>query len=418
MTQFWIICGALLVVALAFVVLPLWRSRVRNNDVVRDAANLEIFRDQIAEMDADLANGLLTPELYEQGKRELQARVLDEVKSPEGEGGRARDPHRKLAIALALLIPVASLMLYAMVGNLNAFLPQSSPVAGNSAFGTVGSEAGLDELKKKLQSDPDNAEGWLVLARSYAQFGRFPEAVSAYRKLVQLVPNEAQMWFELADSLAMANNQSMLGEPTALVEKALSIDPAHQNALALAGSAAMERGDYSAAIRHWEALLKQLPKDSEQAKMVAGGLAQAHQFKKMSERGQGPAMPKQKEKIASSGKERVTGVVTLSDVVKDNASPEDTVFVVARAMPGPQMPLAVIRKKVKDLPLEFSMDDSMAMAEEMKLSNFDQIVVFARVSKTGEAKPSEGDLEGVSALVKPGAKNVQVVINNRVKAGK
>ncbi|WP_035383872.1 c-type cytochrome biogenesis protein CcmI [Ferriphaselus sp. R-1] len=418
MTQFWMICAALLLVALAFVVLPLWRSRVRNNDVARDAANLAIFRDQIAEMDADLANGLLTEELYEQGKRELQARLLDEVKSSQADGLTQGDPHRKLAIGLVVVIPLLALGLYGVVGNQNAFLPQVTHAAADG-FGAIRSEAALEELQKKLAQEPANAEGWLLLARSLVELEKYPEAVGAFKKLVELVPNESPVWADYADAQAMANGQSLVGEPTKMLDKALAIDPANPKALALSGSAAMERGDYPAAIRHWENLLKQMPKDSEDAKMVEGGVQQAREFLKLSKSGKAPMMaaPQQPEKIVSDGKERITGTITLGDVVKANASPEDTLFVVARAVPGPKMPLAIIRKQVKDLPLKFTLDDSMAMSSEMKLSNFDQVVVIARVSKSGTAMLQAGDLEGMSQPLKPGSKDVNVTINNIVQQG-
>ena len=150
MTLFWIICALLLVVALAFIVLPLLRGAAKNRDVVRDAANLEIYRDQLAEMDADLANGLLTPELYEQGKRELETRVLEEVKSPQGTASaRGRNPIKALAIVLAIVIPTASLGLYWKLGNLNAFLPQDKFSAAEG-FGTVLSGAALQKLEVYL----------------------------------------------------------------------------------------------------------------------------------------------------------------------------------------------------------------------------------------------------------------------------
>src|SRR5208282_2670806 len=121
MTTFWIICALLLAVAVLFVVLPLWRSTVKENQVLRDAANLEIFRDQIAEMDTDLQNGLLTPELHEQGKRELQMRLLEEVKDTDSAAAAlARNPHKAMAIALAVLLPLTAVGLYWKIGNWNA----------------------------------------------------------------------------------------------------------------------------------------------------------------------------------------------------------------------------------------------------------------------------------------------------------
>jgi cytochrome c-type biogenesis protein CcmH len=420
MTEFWIYGALLLAVALLFVVWPLWRGAARNNDVVRDAANLEIFRDQVAEMDADLANGLLTQELYEQGKRELQARLLDEVKSPGGQGEtRPRNPMKVLAVVLAVLIPAASLGMYWKLGNLNAFLPQEQQT-NSSGFGGVLSEAGIKALEDKLAKDPSSPDDWVLLARSYAQLERWTESAKAYEKLTQLVPNEAQVWAEYADVLGMVHNQSLVGPPTTLLDKALALDPANPKALALSGAAAMERGDYPAAVRYWESLLKQLPPGSPDAQMIEGGLEQARNFLAQSKGGKAPrstaqAPAQMQSQAAASGKERISGTVILEDAIKARANPDDTVFIVARAAEGPPMPLAVIRKQVKDLPLQFALDDSMAMAPQMKLSAFDKVVVVARVSKSGDAKGQPGDLQGMSKVLKPGTSGLKISIDSILK---
>lgn len=419
MTEFWIIGGLLLVVALLFVVLPLWRSTVKNNDVVRDAANLEIFRDQIAEMDADLANGLLTPELYEQGKEELQARMLEEVKLQEGAVAPKRNPLKVLAAAIVVVVPLASVGLYQVLGNPNVFLPQDTHMSAEG-FGTVLSASALKELQDKLAQNPKDPDSWLLLARSLAQMERFAEAAKAYDKLTQLVPNEAQLWADYADALAMANGQSLVGKPAVLLDKALAIDPVNPKALALSGTAAMERGDYPRAVHDWEALLKLMPdKNSEDAKMVMAGIQQAKAYAAQLKGGMPPMMAQapaaSPSKPMAPGAEAISGTVTLAASLKDKVSPEDTVFVLAKAASGPPMPLAVVRVQVKDLPLKFKLDDSMAMAPQMKLSNFGQVVVVARVSKSGNAMPQAGDLQGKSAPLKPGHKGLKISIDQLLK---
>lgn len=418
MTEFWILCALLLAVALLFVVWPLWRSSVKNNEVIRDAANLDIFRDQIAEMDADLANGLLTPELYEQGKRELQARLVEEVKSPHGSGARVvRNPLKILALVLVVLLPLASVGLYWKLGNRDVFLPQDTNAVAEG-FGSVLSPAALKELEDKLAVNPENPEGWLLLAHSYVDLERYGDAVKAFDKLTQLVPNEAQVWADYADALAMTQGQSLRGKPTELLNKALAADANNPKALALAGSAAMERGDYPAAIQYWESLLQQMPnKNSNDAQMIAGGIQQARNFlAQLKGGGRAPMLAQDSSaRPATPGRERISGTVALSDAVKGKASPDDTLFVLARAANGPPMPLAVLRKQVKDLPLKFTLDDGMAMAPQMKLSNFDQVVVIARISRTGNAMPQPGDLQGMSKVLKPGVAGLRISIDSVVK---
>ena len=283
MTLFWIVCAVLLLVALPFVVLPLWRGTgndntdSNDNEVLRDAANLEILRDQSAELEADLRNGLLTRDAYEQGKRELQARLLEEVKTTEQPAIKPRNPARALAVVLALLLPLFSVSLYLVVGNTRALLPQEEPGLAEG-FGVINSEAKLQELEKKLQQQPENPDGWFLLASSYSKMGRFADAVRAYEQLVKLVPDAAQVWASYADVYAMNNNQSLLGEPTKFLNKALELDGNNLLALALSGSAAMERGDYVAAITHWTKLVDLLPPDNAELQVIRDGIGQARKF--------------------------------------------------------------------------------------------------------------------------------------------
>jgi cytochrome c-type biogenesis protein CcmH len=418
MTTFWIICAALLVIAVLFVVLPLWRSTVKDNHVLRDAANLEIFRDQIAEMDADLSNGLLTPELYEQGKRELQSRLLEEVKTADSAvGPLVSNPHKMLALVLAVLLPLMAVGLYWKIGNWNAFLPQTGHVAAGD-MGTVHSAAALKELEDKVAKNPQDADGLGTLARTYVEQERYADAAKTYSNLTKLVTQDAQLWADFADALAMANGQNLSGRPTLMINTALVLDPNNPKALALGGSAAMGRGDYPVAIQYWEHLLKLLAPDSEDAKMIANGIQQARGF--MAQAKGGKAMPEQSGQSTgaqpmAAGQERISGTVTLSDAMKAHASPDDTLFVLARATEGPPMPLAVIRKQVKDLPLQFTLDDSMAMSPQMKLSNFDKVVLVARIAKSGDPMPHPGDLQGMSAILKPGSSGVKLSIDSMVK---
>jgi cytochrome c-type biogenesis protein CcmH len=419
MTLFWIVCAVLLIVALLFVVLPLWRASAKNNDVLRDAANLEILRDQSAELETDLRNGLLTQEAFEQGKRELQARLLDEVKTNGQTVKLAHNPAKKLAVVLALLLPLFAVSLYLAIGNPKAML-QQEVLATADGFGIVRSEAALQELEKKMERMPENPDGWLLLARSYAELQRFPDAVRAYQKLVQLVPNEAQLWADYADAAAMNNGQSLLGEPTKFLDKALQLDGNNSAALALSGSAAMERGDYAAAITHWQKLVNLLPQDYPNVQMIHDGIQQAKEFLAMQKGGkqklaQIAAAQAAEKSAAANPAMAVSGKVALSPTLAGKVAPTDTVFVLARAANGPKMPLAVFHKQVKDLPMEFTLDDSMAMQPQLKLSGFDQIVVVARVSKSGTPMAQPGDLQGTTATIKPGTKGLNIVIDTVVQ---
>jgi cytochrome c-type biogenesis protein CcmH len=422
MTLFWIICAVLLIVALPFVVLPLWRNTGSNNpgndsEIQRDAANLEILRDQSAELEADLRDDLLTQDAYEQGQRELQARLLEEVKISERPTRPPRRSAKALAIVLAILLPSFSVPLYLTLGNTKALLPQQDTVMAGD-FGVIRSEAKLQELEKKLEQQPENPDGWVVLARSYSELQRFPDAVRAYGQLVKLVPDEAQIWANYADVYAMTNNQSLLGEPTKFLSRALELDGNNTMTLALSGSAAMERGDYAAAITHWTKLADLLPPENSELQMIRDGIQQARQFLAMQKGGKGKLakLPADKapEKAAASPA-TISGKVILSPTLAGKAAPADTVFIFARDAQGQKTLIAALRKQVKDLPLQFTFDDSMAMQPQAKLSGFDQVVVMARISRSGNPIAQPGDLQGSTGIVKQGTKGLNIVIDSIVQ---
>lgn len=416
MTLFWMISAAMLLLALLFAALPLWRKNTRTNDVLRDTANLEILRDQSNEMSADLAHGLLSQESFEQGQRELQTRLLEEVKTTQPVSVQ-RNPTRILALVLVVLIPLSSVLLYLKLGSTKALQPQQVELGVADGFGIIHSETALQDLEKKLEKSPNNPEAWLQLGRSYSELKRFGDASRAYAQLVKLVPNEAQIWTDYADAYAMDHGQTLLGEPTKFLEKALQLDANNTTALALSGSADMERGDYAAAIIHWQKLVALLPPEYPDIQMIRDGIKQAREFLAAQKGGKEKLaqLPREPEPVKVNAAQAITGKVSLSPGMSGKVSPTDTVFILARAAAGPKMPLAVLRKQVKDLPLEFSLDDSMAMQPQLKLSGFDRVVVVARISKSGTPMAQPGDVQGLSATIKPGTKGLNIVIDSVVK---
>lgn len=427
MNLFWIFCALLIVVALMFVVLPLWRQSGKNEDILRDMSNLEISRDQLAELDADLRNGLLTQEFYDQAKRELQARMLGEVKSTD-QAAAPRSNNRTLAIVLAVLLPLFTVPLYLHLGSPDASQSLKDQVVAGSD-GTVSSEQSVKALEGEVKKHPENPNAWYMLAQAYIKQQRYTEASNAYAELVKIVPDEAQVWANYADVYAMAHGKTLLSKEVAeMLSKALSLNENNISALALSGSAGMESKDYAVAITNWQKLLNQLQPDSPDAQRFVRDIQEARDLL--------AAQPGGKKKLADLDKTlaklapvdapdqgagqseagaALAGKVSLSPALAGKVAPTDTVFVLARAAQGPKMPLAVFRKQVKDLPLDFTLDDSMAMRPDLKLSGFPQVVVVARVSKSGTPMPQPGDLEGLTAAVKPGSKGLNVVIDSVVK---
>jgi cytochrome c-type biogenesis protein CcmH len=287
----------------------------------------------------------------------------------------------------------------------------------------------VQQLADRLKKEPDNIEGWAILARTYYTMRRFPEAAAAYEKLNALVPNEPDLLADQADALAMSQGRNLSGRPMELVQQALKIDPNHWKALAMAGTDAFERKDYKAAVVYWERLRDTQPADSPVAKSIANSIAEARQLGGLPPAAAGGAaapaaaakMPspaaapqaaaKAPAASAESSAAIVGGVVTLSESMKAKVAPTDTVVIFARAAEGSRMPLALTRMKAADLPARFALDDSMAMSPEMKLSSVPTVIVGARISKSGNPMPSSGDLEGLSKPAKLGTKDLAVTID-------
>jgi cytochrome c-type biogenesis protein CcmH len=260
-----------------------------------------------------------------------------------------------------------------------------------------------------------------MLARSYMRLGRMPDALPAFAKAVQLRGEDPSLLADYADALAVSNDRKLEGEPLKLIERALKLDPKHQKSLALAGTAAFDRKDFAGAVRYWEQLVQTAPPESPLVPQVQAAIAEARQLGGLAPAagaGAGAAAaaaPTPPPAVAGTAAAALRGTVRLSPALAKQVSPDDTVFIFARAAEGPRMPLAILRKQVRDLPLEFSLDDSLAMSPAMKLSQFARVVVGARVSKSGQVNGTPGDLTGLSATVANDARGVVVEINEVVK---
>ncbi len=267
----------------------------------------------------------------------------------------------------------------------------------------------VEKLAARLKAEPEDVKGWSMLGRVQLVRGLPAEAVTAYQQALALRTDDASLLTDYAEALAMKNGRTLAGEPTKLVNRALMLDPNHGKALALAGSAAFERSDYASAITLWEKLLAVSPPEAEFAAQVRASVAEARQLAGQTPQAAAAPVPPPAPATAS-----VSGKVTLAPAMSARAAPDDTVFIVARASEGPRVPLAVLRRQVKDLPISFTLDDSLAMAPTMKLSNFSKVIVIARISKSGQAMPVAGDITGQSAVVEVGAKALQIEMSEVV----
>ena len=407
MILFWVLGAALAALVLALLLRPLLARRGAGGQVSRKAANLAVYRDQLRELEAELAAGKIAPADHQRAKDELQARMLEDMDATSAGAAAPGRAGRGAAIAVGLAVPLCAAALYLLVGSPDAVVPREGP----GAMSEVQVEAMVERLAAKMRENPDDVDGWKMLGRSYAVLGRFADAVDAYAKAAQRAPRDAQLLADFADALAMVHGQSLQGEPEKLVMRALEIDPQNLKALALAGTAAFHRNDFKVAAEYWERMLPLVPADSEDARTVRENVAEARS------RAGAPVARAEAPAAKPSAKTHpgVRGTVRLSQNLRDRLSPGDTLFVYARAAEGPPMPLAILKRKAGELPLEFALNDSMAMAPGMNVSAYPRVVITARVSRSGTAKPEAGDLQGASKPVANDAKGIVVEINEVVR---
>ncbi len=377
--------------------------------------------------------------------------------SAPGSATTRRD-RRALSIALAVALPAVVIGAYLGLGDPKAFSPSAATSAAVTREPTPEDLAAMvDSLAEGLRRRPDGGrgdlQGWVLLGRSYAAMQRFDDAAKAYAVALDISPDDPQLLADRADMLAMQQGQRLEGEPLRLIERALALDPKQLKALAMAGSAAFERREWAAASGYWQRARKLVEDGSDLAQgldrslaevaAAAGGdgtvVAAAGSSAGSASSAGLPASAGHPSSAGSASVPATTaataaaavaavpastaplgapaataavaGTVRLAPALTARVAPGDTVFVFARAARGPRMPLAILRRTAADLPLEFRLDDSMAMSPALKLSAFPDVVIGARVSKSGNALPQPGDLVGEVAAAPGSAAVVQVTID-------
>jgi cytochrome c-type biogenesis protein CcmH len=413
MIGFWV-AGALavlLVLALLFRPFLLKSSTV---NVSRRQLNAAIYRDQLARLDRDRAENTLAEADYEQARAELQRRVIDDT--AEADATSTLKAPKKTMLAVGLVLPLAAVALYVLLGSPATLQPGGSPPAATAQD----MDRLTEGLAKKLEKEPDNLQGWAMLARSYKMLGRNMEAEMAFVRAGSFLDNDAQLLAIYADLAATNANGNFAGKPAQLIEKALKVDPENAMALWLAGTAAFRGNQYESAIRIWERLIQQVDPESEDGRMLqesinaaytaAGKSAPKAALKAPAKgpvvTGADPGGDQPKVSAATS----VSGQVDLDAALKSKAGPNDTVMVIARG-PGSRMPVAVVRANVSELPLKFTLDDSLAMSPQARISMSSQVEVEARISKSGMAQPESGDLMSTVQTVKLGASGIKLQVN-------
>ena len=397
MALFMVLAALMVAAALAFVIVPLRRH-------VRGASAPGTPTRRVRALDEALAAGVIDASEFAAKRAALAAANPIVVTS--------RPMRMTVATLLltAILLPASALLLYRLVGTPQALDPANLKAEAAAAHGDRGPEMeqAIATLVARLKDHPDDVEGWALLARAYQATNRPDDSLAAFRHAHEQAPDNADLAVEYAQALAFAEpNHRIQGEARSVLENALKADASNQRALWLLGISDYQAEHYTAAIAHWNTLLPLLAANPEVAQSVkkqiadaqqrAGGLVGAPE----GAMGAAPspesiAPPGAPTVQGDSAAPRLTVNVTLDPKLKDKLDPSATLFVYARAASGPPMPLAIQRLKASQLPLTVALDDSMGMLPSMKLSMFSQVVVGARISRSGNAMPQRGDLQTLS----------------------
>jgi cytochrome c-type biogenesis protein CcmH len=410
-----VLTGALLaLLSLALLTRPLWWRRSGGAAPV-DGSDAAALRRQLEQLAALHRSGALGEAAFGDARQALERRLAAALADAPSSPDLTR-PHtpKVLLLGLAGFVGAVALAGYALVGTPRGLSAEAVAAAASSADNghAITSEqidAMIEKLAARLKDNPADVEGWVMLGRSLAVLGRYDQAVPALKKAVELNGDDAVLLADYADALAVLNNRSLEGEPARLIERALAVDPNNLKALSLAGTIAFNRQDFAGALRHWEKMA-QLAPGSELVQQIQGGIDEARQRAGVTTAAAPAPVAAAPASSANAANASVSGTVTLAAALAAKAKPDDTLFVFARATEGPRMPLAILRKQVKDLPLTFTLDDSMAMSPAARLSLAQRVVVGARISKQGSAIAQPGDLQGLSAPVSPGTRAVKIEI--------
>ena len=418
MITFWTLSAVMLAAALAMLAPALLR-RQKNASLDRNAQNIAIARERLAELDAELAKGHIGAEEHANTKRELEQVLLQDLDAGDEQVKQAKNSvayAKRGLLALIILVPLVSIATYQQLGNpalIDSAASSSHAPSTSNGNAPVGSMAELAvKLRQRLEENtPDDANGWYLLGRTYMTMKDYPQAAQAFEKTYRLVGEQPAIMLALADALTMSHQGDMSGRPAELVEKALQLEPQNTTALWMGGLIAEKRGDYAEALRLWgklDPLLAGSPKDKQQLATQISRVSAKAGIEPPTMAGTAVA-DKAKPDAAGTG---VKLNITLATALQQQVNAGDTVFVYAKAMNGPRFPLAAARYRVSDLPLTITLDDSQAVMPAAKLSDFQRVKVGARVSASGNAIAQSGDLIGeIPDIEVDGNATIDIVID-------
>jgi cytochrome c-type biogenesis protein CcmH len=407
-----VLMSALALMAMLLLTRPWW-SRSEAKQFQRRSANVAAYRTRLAELENEVASGLIEPEAAQVLRDELGARLLEDAEHSATDATQSHKTNLMWPVVLGLLLPTLALLGYFYADSWHIQQTIDEVAAHPESAQRLTIEAMVQRLERKLAKSPDDAEGWAMLGRSYFVMSRYPSAADAYHKANALNGGaQAEVLVAEGEALAMAHERDLQGEPAALFERALQLNANEGKALWYGGLAAAQVKNFKLAMQRWLRLRDQPDIPPEFAEVLETRLQELSQLSGL------PVPAKQRLNAVAGVQLRLKVRITpeLQKLLPDHA----TLLVYAKAENGPPMPLAVQKLTDFKLPLDVLLDDSMAMMPQLKLSSFPRWIVMARISTSGDVKAQPGDLQGqiaVDAAKASASQAIDLVISERIKAG-
>ncbi len=410
MLNFWIICALLIAIAL-IIILPSLFAKQAPKDLDRKKINRAVYEKKLLELESDRDNDLIDLEQYNIAKSDLERSLIDDLEDhKEVIFNRS---NKIMPIIVLFVLPVLAIFSYLKLNNgLISLDPEfeSKMASQQGQMPDIGKA--IAELEGKLKQNSNNLDGWIMLGKSYVVSKRYKEAVKAYGKANELSDGanpDVLISYGEAKGLAAGNNFDE--SAMSLFNKALKISPNNERGLWYAGLASYQLQNYKLSVDYLEKLLQQVPNDQSDVRAAL--------VKYLNDAKQKAGIEVVEEstvaKPESNSNSSITVNVILSDGLHKNYVKSDTLFIYARAMSGPKMPLALVKMTAGDLPTTVTLDDSVSMMPSMTLSSMEQVEVIARISKSGQAMMQSGDIFGsVSSVKTDQSETVDVVISELV----
>lgn len=412
MFDLWLGVAFLLVIALGFICMPLFMS-LRGSELKRQASNVVIYKSQLEDLKADLESGRIEQAEYDSLSKEINLNLL--VDTEEQKQVESNQSGNWIFIPSVALILVVSIGLYMKLGAENELaITQMLQASNQSGFTREDAGKLIERLKVQTQDTPEDIEMWYLYGRLNFDLGQFDQAVVGFTQALQLLPIDAQQdqavaMAQLAQAQFFANDRRLDAATESLLKDVLAINPNDETSLGLLGVASYDSGRYVDAVNYWQRLVSMMPASNPNVAAIQGGINKA--LEKMT-----PADRKAIEEKQKAMKPAVISItVDLADSIKGYVPESADVFVLAKAQQGPPMPLAVQRLTVKEWPITVVLDDSMAMMPALRLSHYDNVVITARISKSGVGNVQAGDIQGVSPAISSQTKSINVTINEIVE---